>query len=65
VVDERAKKMGSEVMAMLMTPADEASMEDDQVGSGRYNYRITMSRLDDREVAIGTTAVGSSTVNWK
>jgi len=65
VVDEQAKKMGSEVMAMLMTPADEASIEDDQVGSGRYSYRVTMSRLDDREVAMGTVAVGSLRVSWK
>ncbi|HEA26305.1 MAG TPA: hypothetical protein ENH92_04205 [Ectothiorhodospiraceae bacterium] len=65
VVDERAKKMGSEVMAMLMTPADEASIEDDRVGSGRYSYRVTMSRLDDRKVAMGIMAVGSPRVNWK
>jgi len=65
VVDERAKKMGNEVMAMLMTPADEAGIEDDQVGSGRYSYRVIMSRLDDRKVAEGTVAVGSPRVNWK
>lgn len=65
VVDERAKKMGSEVMAMLMTPADEVSIEDDQVGSRRYNYRVIMSRLDDREVAMGIMAGGSQRVNWE
>ena len=65
VVDERAKKMGSEVMAMLMTPADEVSIEDDQVGSRRYNYRVIMSRLDDREVVMGIMAGGSQRVNWE
>lgn len=65
VVDERAKEIGNEVMAMLTTPATSSKVADDAVGSRLYRYRIVMSRLDEREVASGMLAGESQQISWK
>ena len=65
VVDKRAKEIGGEVMVMLTTPESDSEIDDDEVGSSLYNYRVVMSRLDDREVASGTILAGDQRVSWE
>ncbi|MCW8982573.1 MAG: hypothetical protein OQK13_00855 [Gammaproteobacteria bacterium] len=65
VVDQRAKEIGSEVMMMLSTPEQGSEIEEDEVGSRQYNYRIVMLWLDEREVARGVFATGSQQISWE